>query len=495
MMPLKLLYAYMITMQIFIKGTSNKEHHSFLLLNMNWWLTLLSIFCIGEMLLVIFVEIRAFLVLWNTVRKWKKWRKDQILREEVHCHSCWPQEEINLKRKIVAVDLIKDYYFLDWWHTHDCIVLTFLFAVVCTHLIALGLTGNIKMLCQHLIALSFIPLWLKNMKHLRALRVIGPFIVTIARMMTDVAKFLFLYFEFFFAFAYSIWLMLGGTSELRTLDEALFFIFRISVQDQWQLGDTADEDRVLAYIIIGTYISITSFLCFSMFTALFSNTYMRIHENSNVDVLMQRVSIILQAEKRWCIFLHQDKCRDFILKECAPLKVRYKKKEKHWNENVFPLRETKADKEARLSELALKIKEMLRDCTSIATGIPNKDEEESRTNLQSRQQSKNKKLVVLQKDLWRLQQGLEVLQSQQEILDMELQEVMDKLLEKAQRMCEVYHNRGLTDRVLTKEEYQHSQSIEFFLRKKIQSVNHYLGSQGVENINQHNQQLSEYQSD
>ncbi|XP_069752421.1 uncharacterized protein [Narcine bancroftii] len=435
----------------------------------------LSIFCIGEMLYVIFAEIREFLSLRNAMCRWKNSRKDQMLREQVYCHSHWPQEEINLKKEIAAIDSMKDYYFLDWWHAHDCIVLSLLFVVVCTQFVALGLTGNIKIFHDRLIAFSLIPLWLKNMKHLRAFRFIGPFIIIIPRMMFNIAKFLFLYFEFFFAFAYSIWLIFAGTLELQTLDESLFLIFRISVHEQWQLVHIEDEDVILAYIIIGTFISIMSFLCFSLFTALLSNAYIRIHDNLNASVLMLRVSIILQAEKRWHTFLHKNKFSGFTLEHYAPLEVRCNRMEKQRRFETFACKETKAEKEGRLLEFAFKIKEVLGDSIDIVTGFPKMNKEESRINLlQPRPQSKSKKLVVLQKEIWRLRQGVEVLQSQQEIIDEELQKDMDILLKNMQRMCELHHNRGLTDSVLTKKEYQLIQSRESLLRQKLQSVNSYL---------------------
>lgn len=65
-----------------------------------------------------------------------------------------------------------------------------------------------------------------------------------------------------------------GTLKLKTLDAMLFFIFRISVRDQWLVTQN-DEDLILIYIITVTYIGIMTFLCFICFTALMIDAYMR----------------------------------------------------------------------------------------------------------------------------------------------------------------------------------------------------------------------------
>lgn len=82
----------------------------------------------------------------------------------------------------------------------------------------------------------------------------------------------------------------------------------------------------------------------------------RIHENLDANVLMQRINIILQAEKKWHHFLDQEKFPDFIFKHCAPLEVRYPGKEKQWTEETMSPRDNEANKKARLSESVLRIK-------------------------------------------------------------------------------------------------------------------------------------------
>ncbi|XP_055512239.1 uncharacterized protein LOC129709729 [Leucoraja erinacea] len=207
----------------------------------------------------------------------------------------------------------------------------------------------------------------------------------------------------------------------------------------------------------------------------------RIHENLDANVLMQRINIILQAEKKWHHFLDQEKFPDFIFKHCAPLEVRYPGKEKQWTEETMSPRDNEANKKARLSESVLRIKEMLGDCITLINGIPEKNEEKSKTiPLQPKEQTKNKKLTVLEKDLLLLQNEMGTLQSAQEIIDEDLQIAMDQLLEKVQRLCEQHHNKALKKRVVGNKEYQRIQSREAFLRKKLRSVNHYLKSKGSE---------------
>ncbi|XP_072403956.1 uncharacterized protein [Chiloscyllium punctatum] len=258
--------------------------------------------------------------------------------------------------------------------------------------------------------------------------------------MADVAKFLFLYLEFYFAYIYTYWLVFGGTQDLQTLDESFYFVFRISVNDEWNTEQLEVRDPFLTYIIIGTHIGLTSFLCFSIFVALMDNTYMRVYENLNANVLMERVKIILQVEKNWSTRLHREALQSFIQDNCAPLTLRYNRM-RNQRQNIIPFGEIE---ERKLVESVLRIKEMVNNCTNVITGIPKKNEAESMSYfVQQGQQSKSKNLAVLQKHLSTVQQELEVLQSQQEIIDEELQNDMDRLKEAVQKMCELHQNRAI----------------------------------------------------
>ncbi|XP_038656050.1 uncharacterized protein LOC119967483 isoform X2 [Scyliorhinus canicula] len=447
-------------------------------LSEDWFVIALSIFCIMAMLYVIYAEMNQFLTLRNQIRKWKNWRRSQILQDQIFCHPRWPQEEINLKREIAALDTIKDFYFLNWWNIHDCIALTFLSIVVFTFIVAFVLRLNIDIFRQRIIAISLIPLWLKNLKHLRAFRIIGPFIVTIIRIMVDVAKFFFLYFEFYFAYAYTYWLVFGGTQELKTLDESYYFVFRISVKDDWNRNHLEARDLNLSHIITGTHIGLTSILCFSVFVALMNNAYIRIHENLNANVLMERVNIILQVDKNWATCLNLEILKTFIEENCAPLTVQYDRMRNRHTRNTFSLGGTKSEEEKNKMEPVWRIKEMVNNCTNIITGIPNENEAESMTNLVQRpQQSKSKKLVVLQTHLQTVQQEMEVLQSRQKIIYKELENDMDRLQEVVQKVCELHRNRGLQDQVPDDKKLHSITLKEKFLRNKMSTANIYLKRQ------------------
>ncbi|KAK1903874.1 Transient receptor potential cation channel subfamily V member 5 [Dissostichus eleginoides] len=60
-----------------------------------------------------------------------------------------------------------------------------------------------------LFSVSIIFLWLRLMKHVRAFRLMGPFIVMLGNIMGDVMCFLFLYAEIFIPYACSFWIIFG----------------------------------------------------------------------------------------------------------------------------------------------------------------------------------------------------------------------------------------------------------------------------------------------
>eukprot|EP00062_Callorhinchus_milii_P022456 gi/632980316/ref/XP_007906966.1/ PREDICTED: uncharacterized protein LOC103188703 [Callorhinchus milii] len=315
--------------------------------------------------------------------------------------------------------------------------------VICLNLATIGVHSNQNIIIEeHLIAIAFIPLWLKNMKYFRAFEVTATFIIVLGRILIDIAKFLFLYFEFFIAYAFSYWLMFGGNVSMSTISETFYFVFRISIHDIWLSKQSNIQGSFAAFIIVMTHIGLVSILSLSLFVAVVNNAFNRASENINASVLMQRIDIIIQTERNWFDCMHHGKLQSFIKERCAPLEERYQK----MNDNrkvvtLTSLKEQKAAEEKELLDAIWTIKVKLADCRDIITKTTQNKVKSQTSVSQAHLDSKKAKMEKLQKDIVGLHQEIQILDLQQNLIDDELQSDLKQLQQNVEHLCEVYRSQ------------------------------------------------------
>ncbi|XP_051879492.1 transient receptor potential channel pyrexia-like [Pristis pectinata] len=288
----------------------------------DWWRVLLATIAIGLTAYQIgeeFIEIQSS----NTkFSRWKEWRAQEIMKDLNLCHPRWPEEEAYLKKQLTALDDMHPHYFNDFWNLFDWMVYLLLFALIGIYIADLSMTSEtIHTTHIRLCAVTIIFLWLRVMKHVRAIRALGPFIVMLGKIIVDLLKFLFLYGEFYIPFACSFWIMFGGlVPNMSTIPQMLFTVFRITLVDDYGFEDMYARDPVMAYLLCGTFLGVSSILCINLLIALLSDTFQRVYDNANANAAMQQASIVLYVED------HLNKKRkntfqEFIHTSCAPLEI------------------------------------------------------------------------------------------------------------------------------------------------------------------------------
>ncbi|XP_056378709.1 uncharacterized protein LOC130274414 isoform X2 [Hyla sarda] len=259
------------------------------------------------------------------MKLWKEWRKKELERDLKYCHPMWPEEKEYLQKCIDDLQDINPAYFKDFWNVFDWIVYFLLLAVICTHIADIVVQNNFDLHISHVrvFAVTIIFLWLRLMKHARAIRQIGPFIVMLGKVVTDVLKFLFLYGEFYIPYACAFWIIFGGlVSNMATVPQMLFTVFRITLVDDYNFGDMYAVDPVMAYILCGTFLGVSSILCINLLIALLADTFQRVYDNATANAAMQQATMLLQIEENLSK-KNKAKFEYYMHTSCAPLSIFY----------------------------------------------------------------------------------------------------------------------------------------------------------------------------
>ncbi|XP_055489450.1 uncharacterized protein LOC129696067 [Leucoraja erinacea] len=216
---------------------------------------------------------------------------------------------------------VNKFMFLDM-NLFDWLVYLLLFALIGTYAADLSMSSDtIHTTHIRLCAVTTIFLWLRVMKHVRAIRALGPFIVMLGKIIVDLLKFLFLYGEFYIPFACAFWIIFGGlVPNMATIPQMLFTVFRITLVDDYGFDEMYLIDPVMAYLLCGTFLGVSSILCINLLIALLSDTFQRVYDNANANAAMQQASIVLYVEDH----LSKEKTnafQEFIQTSCAPLEI------------------------------------------------------------------------------------------------------------------------------------------------------------------------------
>ncbi|XP_038666107.1 transient receptor potential channel pyrexia-like [Scyliorhinus canicula] len=288
----------------------------------DWWKILIAAIAValtGSQLIEEFLEIHSSN---RNFTRWKDWKAKEIMKDLNLCHPRWPEEESYLKKQLAGLEEMHPSYFKDFWNLFDWMVYLLLFALIATHVADLSMDSDfIHVAHIRLFAVTIIFLWLRLMKHVRAIRALGPFIVMLGKIIIDLLKFLFIYGEFYIPFACAFWIIFGGlVSNMTTLPQMLFTVFRITLVDDYRFEDMYLKDPVMAYFLCGTFLGISSILCINLLIALLSDTFQRVYDNANANAAMQQASIVQYVEDH----LSRDRkntFKEFIHKSCAPLEI------------------------------------------------------------------------------------------------------------------------------------------------------------------------------
>ncbi|XP_077103185.1 transient receptor potential cation channel subfamily V member 5 isoform X2 [Siphateles boraxobius] len=288
----------------------------------DWWRVLLVVLALVLTVTEVYREVMEIVRSGRKLKRWQCWTVQKI-NEDLSCsHPMWPEERNYLEGQIRYIRNLKGTYTQDPWNIFDWLVYLLLLAVLGIHLSDIFLVSDVlRQNSLRLFAVSIIFLWLRLMKHVRAFRAMGPFIVMLGKIAGDVLRFLFLYIEIYIPYACAFWIIFGGLAEvpsMETVPELLYSLYRITLVDEYEFDAMMDVDAVMAYLLCGTFLALSAILCVNLLIALLSDTFQRVYDNALANAVMQQAAIILQIEESMpCLRRCYD--NEHIHRHCAPL--------------------------------------------------------------------------------------------------------------------------------------------------------------------------------
>uniref|UniRef100_A0A672TBC7 Transient receptor potential cation channel subfamily V member 6-like n=1 Tax=Sinocyclocheilus grahami TaxID=75366 RepID=A0A672TBC7_SINGR len=274
----------------------------------DWWRVLLVVLALVLTVAEVYREVMEIVRSRRKLKHWQRWTVQKI-NEDLSCsHPMWPELNVKECEKVNFPNIF------DW------LVYSLLLAVLGIHLADIFLVSDsLRQNSLRLFAVSIIFLWLRLMKHVRAFRVMGPFIVMLGKIAGDVLRFLFLYIEIYVPYACAFWIIFGAeVPSMKTVPELLYSLYRITLVDEYEFDAMLDVDAVMAYLLCGTFLTLSAILCVNLLIALLSDTFQRVYDNALANAVMQQAAIILQIEESMpCLRRCYD--NEYIHQHCAPL--------------------------------------------------------------------------------------------------------------------------------------------------------------------------------
>ncbi|KAM6922325.1 transient receptor potential cation channel subfamily A member 1 isoform 2-T2 [Lycodopsis pacificus] len=288
----------------------------------DWWRVLLVVLALLLTLEEVLREIQDILRSRRKLRLWRRWAELR-LQDDLSCsHPMWPQERVYLMDQNKQIHRTRGSYSQDLWNVFDWLVYSLLTASFLVHMAdVIRPSIRLRTTSLRLFSVTIVFLWLRLMKHVRAFRLMGPFIVMLGNIIGDVMRFLFLYAEIFIPYACSFWIIFGGSSSVPSMQSVsglLYSLYRITLVDEYEYAAMSTVDGVMAPLLCGTFLAASSILCVNLLIALLTDTFQRVHDNSQANAVMQQAAVILQVEESMPL-LRRFYDNQYISNHCAPL--------------------------------------------------------------------------------------------------------------------------------------------------------------------------------
>ncbi|XP_041804077.1 transient receptor potential cation channel subfamily A member 1 [Chelmon rostratus] len=290
----------------------------------DWWRVLLVVLALLLTLEEVLREVQDILRSRRKLHLWQRWA-ERRLRDDLRCsHPMWPQERVFLSDQNKQIHRMRGRYSHDLWNVFDWLVYSLLTVSFSVHMAdVFHPSVRLYTISLRLFSITIIFLWLRLMKHVRAFRLMGPFIVMLGNIVGDVMCFLFLYAEIFIPYACSFWIIFGGQfPSMQYVSGLLYSLYRITLVDEYEYAAMVTVDGIMAPLLCGTFLAASSILCVNLLIALLTDTFQRVHDNSQANAVMQQAAVILQVEESMP-FLRRFYDNQYIANHCAPLAEAY----------------------------------------------------------------------------------------------------------------------------------------------------------------------------
>lgn len=215
----------------------------------------------------------------------------------------------------------------DVWYYMDCVAFLGLVLLTITRaiLVQIDFEGNKgvyrRTINVHYHAYPFvlIIIWLRFMQAFRPFITLGPFIAMLGYVASDTLKFAFLFCEFFVPYCCAIWIVFGNKpgNAFQYFNDLMFEVLRMTVVDSFAFEDLTSQNKLVAQLICGTYLALTSITCLNLYIALLSETFSRVFGNATATAYMLQGEALISVEKK-LPSKKREAIKQYIAEKCSP---------------------------------------------------------------------------------------------------------------------------------------------------------------------------------
>lgn len=237
-----------------------------------------------------------------------------------YCHIRWPEEKRYLTSEMSLIHRSTKPFFKNGWNIFELVTNIALGLVVITRILACSAEkSQFDGIHYKMFSVFLIMLWLRFMKSCQCYQSLGPFITMLGHVVTDTMKFGFLFFEFFIPYVCAFWILFGGKpeTEFYYLNDVIYNVFLMTLVDEYKRDDIMKADKVMAQILVGTYLGIASVICINLFIALMSQTFTRVYQNAKATAFMHQASHLMEIE-HMLTRKQKERVKRFMENHCSP---------------------------------------------------------------------------------------------------------------------------------------------------------------------------------
>ena len=169
------------------------------------------------------------------------------------------------------------------------------------------------------VAVALILVWLRLMKFCRSFQTLGPFITMLGHVIDATVKFGFLFFEIFIPYCCAFWIIFGSIkgTEFQHFNDLLYQVFMMTLVADYEFSQLTKTDKVMAQLLVGSYLAIASVVCLNLYIALMSETFSRVWNDATANAYMSKAIHLLESEAN---LSEKESCdaSKYLLDNCSP---------------------------------------------------------------------------------------------------------------------------------------------------------------------------------
>eukprot|EP00111_Clytia_hemisphaerica_P001930 TCONS_00005430-protein len=289
--------------------------------------------------LTIFGELISFHFMWKVYREYKSLLKandhekerlrNDVREREKHVHPRWEVEANLLNKEKDTIERRSTNYWSNGWNIIEvtCLVLSVVQFLIVMLWIGRPSTRYIHSIKIYYSAAFLVVVWIRLNNCFHYSQTVGAFVAMLGECVVAVARFGFLFLEFFIPFTCAFWVLFGGnrkvldgnddaSGEYVAFENLVYQMYLLTIVGDYDYGDLKIINENFAQIFVGLYFVLVSVITLNLFIALMSEAIARINEKASAQAYLKEAEEITLIEKYFPVY--RDEFENFLKEKANP---------------------------------------------------------------------------------------------------------------------------------------------------------------------------------